>query len=187
MWTPPPRKPEAQAIYQMAEADKALNPERYKLDAETIAAAAFAKSPLAADDNGDWKAGLEIYIAAARDEGRLNALGQRAMAATAIAKLQARAAIARALERAPEIRERKIDRPIFIIGGWRTGTTLLQRLLAAVPALRALYPAELTVPWRFAGIDDVARNALLDAGETAHARLHLLNPAMETIHPSGGR
>jgi len=187
MWTPPVRSAEALAIYQAAEADRAAHPERYALDAAALAAAAHARSPLAADDNGDWKAGFEVYVTAARDEGRLNALGQRSMAGTAIGRLQARAAIARALERAPEIRQREIDRPIFVVGGWRTGTTLLQRLLAAVPALRAAYPAELAAPSRMAGLDEAARDAMLDAGDGAHRRLHLLNPAMQAVHPSGGR
>ncbi len=187
MWTPLARSAEAQAVYQATEADRATHPERYTLDAAALAAAALAKSPLVAEDDGDWKPGFEVYVAAARDEGRLNALGQRSMAGTAIGRLQARTAIARALEHAPEIQRREIDRPIFVIGGWRTGTTLLQRLLAAVPTLRGAYPTELSVPWRMAGLDEAARNTMLDAGDGAHRRLHLLNPAMQSIHPSGGR
>jgi hypothetical protein len=187
MWTRPERSPEALAIHAAAGADKRAHPERYLLDAGALAATAFAKAPLTADDDGDWQPGFAAWVAAAREEGQLNALGERGMAGTAVGRLQARAAIGRAFERAPQLRERVIDRPVFIIGGWRTGTTLLQRLLAAVPGLRGAYPAELSVPWRFTGIDHAAREALLDAGDTAHQRLHLLNPAMQAIHPSGGR
>jgi hypothetical protein len=187
MWTPPERSPEALAIYAAAETDKHTHPERYVLDADALAAAAFAKAPLPAGDDGDWQPGFSAWVAAAREEGQLNALGERGMAGTAIGRLQARGAIARAFEHTPELRRRVIDRPLFIIGGWRTGTTLLQRLLAAVPGLRAAYPAELSVPWRFAGVDHAAREVLLDAGDAAHQRLHLLNPAMQAIHPSGGR
>ena len=187
MWTAPARSAEARALYDAAEADRAARPERYALDVEPIVAAAFRKDAPGADDDGDWREGLAIYLAAARDEGRLNALGVKSIAATAIGRLQARVAIARALDAAPEIRARTIDRPIFVIGGWRTGTTLLQRLLAAVPALRGAYPSELSVPWRFAGLDQSARDALIDAGASAHDLLHLLNPAMQAIHPSGAR
>jgi LPS sulfotransferase NodH len=187
MWTPQPRGAEAQALYDAAEADHAARPERYALDVDAITAAAFRKEPLGAEDDGDWREGLAIYLAAARDEGRLNALGVKSTAATAIGRLQARAAIARALERDPAIRARTIDRPIFVIGGWRTGTTLLQRLLAAAPDLRAAYPSELAAPWRFALLDSDARQSLIDAGAAAHDLLHLLNPAMQAIHPSGAR
>lgn len=187
MWSQPARSAEAQALYAAAEADRAANPDRYRLDAEVVTAAAFAKGGLPEDDNGDWRPGLETYLASAQSEGGLNALGARAMAGTAIGRLQARRGIARALEAMPEVRERRIERPIFILGGWRTGTTLLQRLMAALPRLRGAFPAELSAPWRFATLDAAAREALIDAGEGAHQRLHLLNPAMSAIHPSGGR
>jgi len=187
MWTPPRCSADAQALYDAAEADRVARPERYALDPEATATAALAKTPLPADDDGDWRDGFARYVTAARDEGMLNALGVKSMAAAAIGRLQARVAIARALERAPEIRARRIDRPIFVIGGWRTGTTLLQRLLAAAPALRGAYPSELTVPWRFAGLDETGRRELIDAGEAAHGLLHLLNPAMQAVHPSGAR
>jgi hypothetical protein len=187
MWTAPVRGPEAKAIYAAAEADRSQNPQRYALDPEPLAMAALAKLKPGEDIADDWREGFDVYLRAATEEGRLNALGQRGMAATAVGRLSARMAIQRALEADPDVRARSIDRPIFIIGGWRTGTTLLQRLLGALPGLRGAYPAELSVPWRFSGLDPAAREALLDAGESAHQRLHLLNPAMNAIHPSGGR
>lgn len=187
MWTPAPRSEEAAGLYAAAEADRAANPARYDLSVEAVTAAAFAKGGPPPEDNGDWREGLEVYLASAREDGRLNALGVRSMAGTAIARLQARLAIGAALACTPEVRGRVIDRPIFIIGGWRTGTTLLQRLMSAIPGLRGLRPAELTAPWRFAGLDPAARDALIDSGEVAHRRLHALNPTMASIHPSGAR
>lgn len=187
MWSPAVRSPETQAIYQAAEVDRAANPDRYRLDPETIEALAFAKGGLPEDDDGDWREGLATYLASAREEGALNALGARSISGTAIGRLQARLGLARGLAAAPEAAARSIERPIFIIGGWRTGTTLLQRLLAALPGLRGAFPAELSAPWRFQGLDDAKREALIDAGEAAHQRLHRLNPAMSSIHPSGGR
>lgn len=185
MWTQAPRSPEAQALYDAAEADLVVNPDRYRLDVDSVVAAAFAEKPLPADDNGDWREGLAVYLTAAQAEGGLNALGRRSMAGTAVGRLSARRSVANALARDPPVPERVIDRPIIIIGGWRTGTTLLQRLLASVPALRPVFPAELTTPWRFAGIDEATRQETLKAGEKAHKRLHVLNPAMAAIHPSG--
>lgn len=187
MWSPPQRAPQVQAIYAAAEADRAENPARYRLDSEAVIEAAFAKGGLSEDDDGDWREGLETYLTSARDEGGLNALGARSIAGTAIGRLQARRSLARALEAAPQVRARNIDRPIFILGGWRTGTTLLQRLLAALPGLRGAFPAELSAPWRFAGLASAEREQMIDAGEGAHQRLNLLNPTLSTIHPSGAR
>jgi hypothetical protein len=187
MWAPNTRSPEAQTLFDQAEADRLARPDRYALTTEAVIAAATQKSPPPEHDDGDWRAGLERYVWSAREEGRLNALGVRNMMSAATGRLQARWAIARTLERRPDVKARKIDRPIFVIGGWRTGTTLLQRLLSAAPVLRGAYPSELSAPWRCVDMTEEQRSAFLDAGEAAHARLHLLSPAMQAIHPSGGR
>ena len=185
MWRAPERTDEARALYEAAEADRAARPERYRLDADELEAAAISKQP--AMDTTPWRPGLGVYVSSARDEGRLNALGIRNVAGTVIGRMRARVAIERVLRENPTITARKVDRPIFVVGGWRTGTTLLQRLLAALPGLRGAYPAELSAPWRFAGLDSASREALIDAGEAAHQMLHRINPAMAAIHPSGGR
>lgn len=185
MWRPEPRSAEAQALHAAAEADRAANPGRYELDPNALSAAGLARAEVELPD--DWREGFQAYLASAAAEGQLNALGLRNVAGTAIGRLRARASIEKVLAQRLEIRARRIDRPIFVIGGWRTGTTLLQRLLGALPGLRPAFPAELTAPWRFAGLDTAGREALLNAGETAHAMLHTLNPAMAAIHPSGGR
>lgn len=46
----------------------------------------------------------------------------------------------------PEVLEQKIERPVFILGLPRSGTTLLQRLLAQDPAHRTLRNWEMTEP-----------------------------------------
>jgi len=185
LWRAEPRTVEAGALYSAAEKERAERPERYALDAEKIAAAALARAGEDVSSDGDWREGLDIYLRAAREEGRLNALGQRSMGATAAGRLQTRFAIEKLLREEPGIRARKIVRPVFIIGGWRTGTTLLQRLLAAVPALRAAYPAELTAPSRAAALAGEARRTFIGAGRNAHDFLHLLNPTLQAVHPSG--
>jgi hypothetical protein len=74
-----------------------------------------------------------------------------------------------------------------IVGGWRTGTTFLFRLLASDPRLRAPLPAELTAPWRIAGLSAAEREAAIDASGAAHDFLHLLNPRLAAVHDSGPR
>lgn len=184
-WKPAPHSAEAEAVYRAAEADRQQNPERYRLDAEELAQSVLAKAGESAAGDEGWREGFEVYLRSAREEGGLNALGLRSIAATARGRLQGRFSIARYLAGNPSVTARKIVRPIFIIGGWRTGTTLLQRLLAAVPALRATYPAELTAPWKAADLSGADHAAFLRAGEAAHEFLHLLNPALGMVHPSG--
>jgi hypothetical protein len=98
---------------------------------------------------------------------------------TAVGKLRARVALAAQPARAVGAP------PIVIIGGWRTGTTFLFRLLATDPRLRAPRPAELTAPWKLAGLTGEERRARLDAAGGAHDALHLLNPGLAAVHDSG--
>lgn len=184
MWSPEPRSEKAAAIYRSAEKDFAVNPDRYDLSPDQVAKAVRDKF---ADivDGEDWLAGLNAYLNSAREEGRLNAFGRRGMLASAKSRLFSRFEGERLLRKRPDIRERKIDRPIFVTGGWRTGTTLLQRLLAAVPSLRGAFPSELSAPARFFDLGEADRKALIDAGGAAHELLHVLSPALATIHPSG--
>lgn len=186
MWTAPSRTPEAAPLYLKAEADRKVRPERYDLSPAHILSRLPEDVRAALDaDNGDWREGFEVYLKSAAEEGHLNALGLMNVGATAIGRLRERVSIAKALKAKPDRAGVKIDRPIFVIGGWRTGTTLLQRLLDSVSTLRGLYPSELTAPSRFGGLDAAARKSLIEASSSAHQMLHVLSPTLKQVHPSG--
>jgi hypothetical protein len=186
-WTPPPRSAEARAIYAAAEADRAARPERFTLDPASLLARALGDDDASALGDADWREGYARYLASAAEDGRLNALGTRMVADTAVGRLRARRAMRRHVAAHPEVSERTVRAPIVITGGWRTGTTFLFRLLATDPRLRAPLPAELTAPWRFAALVGPAREAALDAAAGAHALLHRLNPELAVVHDSGAR
>ena len=61
-------------------------------------------------------------------------------------QLRANAALARERQQHPEIEQESIDRPLFIVGINRTGTTFLHRLMARDPRLWTLRRYELTEP-----------------------------------------
>ncbi|TDC38940.1 sulfotransferase, partial [Actinomadura sp. KC345] len=193
LWTSPPRTAEAAALYAAAEEDRAARPERYRLGAgETDALVDRATR----GDDGDrgllgdpsrWRDGLERYLRSAEEDGRLNAVGARTARGTAMARLRARISMGRHLAGHPETTGRPLLPPIVIVGGWRTGTTFLFRLLAADPRLRAPLPAELASPWRFAGVTGREREDMIDAASGAHDALHHLNPALAAVHDSGAR
>src|SRR5690606_22847328 len=202
-WTPPPRSAEARAAYAAAEADRAARPERYRLDPEALLARALQSAgsraigdaegrtsheadPSALGDD-DWRAGFARYLASAAEDGRLNALGTRMVADTAVSRLRARLAMERERSARPAAGARRVVAPIVITGGWRTGTTFLFRMLATDPRLRAPLPAELAAPWRFARLAGAERARALDAAASRHALLHTLNPRLAVIHDSGAR
>ena len=190
-WLPPARSREAQAIYAAAEAERAAKPDRFRLGAEavdaTIERALRGRDPVCLGDASEWRGGLEQYLESAAADGRLNALGARMVLSTASAKLAARAKLADLVRSDPLIERRPLAPPIVIVGGWRTGTTFLFRLLATDPRLRAPLPAELTAPWRMAGRSAAEREAIIDASGAAHDLLHALNPRLAAVHDSGPR
>ncbi|TDC72074.1 sulfotransferase [Actinomadura sp. GC306] len=183
-WRPAPRTPQAEAVYAAAEADRAANPDAYVLDPDAVVTAALrGGDPAGLGDPASWRTGLGHYLASAREDGRLNAVGTRMVRGTAVAGLRARLAMNR-LPRAG----RPLGRPPLVItGGWRTGTTFLFRLLASDPRLRAPLPAELAMPWKFAGASAERREELIEAGAAASDLLDLLNPGLAAVHDHGPR
>jgi hypothetical protein len=190
-WQPAPRSDAARARYAAAEADRAARPERYRLGAEVaddvVERATSGRGPDELGPPAGWRPGLEQYLASAAEDGRLNALGSRMAQDTAVAKLRARIAMDAHLATHPDVAERPLAPPIVVVGGWRTGTTFLFRLLASDPRLRAPLPAELSVPWKMAGLDPADRARRIDASGAAHDLLHLLSPELATVHDSGPR
>lgn len=175
------------AALAAAEEDRRARPERYRLDPEHLAEVAAARAGDEAHFAAGWREGLEQYAGSAAEDGRLNALGVAMAARTAIGRLRAGATLARFVEEQPEVAGTPIAPPIFVTGGWRTGTTFLFRLLAADPRLRAPLPAELANPCRFATSDTATRERLVDSSAVASEALHALNPELRAIHDSGAR
>jgi len=186
-WRPAPRNEMARAAIDAAEADRRARPERYRLDPDDLAAAAV-KHPGDEDRfEAGWREGLEQYLGSAREDGRLNAFGLGMASMTAISRLRAGATMSRFIEADPGRVASAPDRPIFITGGWRTGTTFLFRLLATDPRLRAPLPIELGSPCRLAGTTDDEREALIEASVARSEMLYAINPELRAIHDSGAR
>jgi hypothetical protein len=90
---------------------------------------AQARSTIAsASSRYRWQSGLSAFLDSVRHEARLNAVGIRMARQAAIGRLAAGAHIAGRLRDQP-VADVLIAPPIVIIGGWRTGTTILYRLL----------------------------------------------------------
>lgn len=188
-WSAPERSPDVAAIYAAAEADRAARPERYALGADVaddIVERATRGADAGLGDRSVWQPGLSAYLDSAQHDGRLNAVGARMVRGAAVAKLRARASIDahRAQHSDPHA---TLAPPIVIVGGWRTGTTFLFRLLATDPRLRAPLPVELASPTQMLGLAPADRDARIDASAAAHDGLHLLNPTLATVHDSGAR
>ncbi|MEZ0341770.1 sulfotransferase [Mycobacterium sp. pV006] len=179
----PQRSETAQQIYAEAGKDRAENPQRYRFDADRVVERATRRGEFSPDDFADgWRSGLDAFLGSAEQDGRLNAVGIRMALQSATGRLTAGARIGRYRRDHPEVCAVEMAPPIVIIGGWRTGTTFLFRLLGSDPRLHAPLPAELVAPWRFAAPD---HPPAAEISATTSDLLHTLNPDMAVVHPSG--
>ncbi|VFM96818.1 MAG: Phosphopantetheine attachment site, partial [Candidatus Kentron sp. G] len=90
---------------------------------------------------------LDILLGSLREEASLNELGVFTMHQTILRLLTNRLLTEKAFADDPSMNDTPVDRPLFILGFPRTGTTLLHNLLACDPNARwlrlweGLYPA----------------------------------------------
>jgi hypothetical protein len=125
---------------------------------------------------------LEILLASLDHEARLTPLGRRLARATVVDMLAKRLRLDAARRRSPELFETPVEAPVFIVGFPRTGTTLLQRLLAQAPGARSpkLWEVWSPVPPPRSQLAKRARRA---GGRLGVEAVRYLAPALEGIHP----
>lgn len=85
-----------------------------------------------------WEEPLGLLIDALEREADLSPLGRRILARMLTRDLTLRLRIVEALRRAPAVATAPVERPLFVVGLPRTGTTLLYSLLARTPGARPL-------------------------------------------------
>jgi hypothetical protein len=101
---------------------------------------AKARTATGLSDLGDPAAldGLERLVNASNEEAKLSAAGAQRWEANLVGILSNRLRVVDYLKQHPELLERPIDKPMFVFGLPRTGTTLAINLLSADPARRCL-------------------------------------------------
>jgi hypothetical protein len=89
---------------------------------------------------------LQLLLHSCAHEARLTAVGRLAVAQDAVQLLSTRLALEEDWKRRPGIAAKAIVRPLFTVGLPRTGTSLLQGLLAQDPAHRTPLTWEVMYP-----------------------------------------
>lgn len=158
-----------------------------RLDRDRLVEEALAKA--GADDLGadTWQEGLDRLLASLHDEARLHELGVEVAAGAVVDYLSARAGITAYRAEHPELDERRIERPIFIVGQPRTGTTILFDLLALDPHLRAPLTWEVDRP--LPPPDPATRHGdpRIEEVDAVLAMADLVVPGFTAFHPMGAR
>ncbi|HET9894921.1 MAG TPA: sulfotransferase [Streptosporangiaceae bacterium] len=145
------------------------------LDADDLIAAAARQA--GGEPQVRFRPALARLTQALDTEAGLHAAGRQAARRALIGALvtQAQQAACPAAGTVP-------DRPLIITGMFRTGTTLLQNLLAEHPAVRAPRLWELLAPAAPAG-SAAARRALAESAARYVTEYYAAAPAFRSIHP----
>lgn len=106
--------------------------------AKQLVARAQAATGLSHFGADGWQEGLEILLASARSEARLNAAGEAMLAGQVVMLLSRRLEVEDWYARHPEIDAQEIVAPLMVLGLPRTGSTALHCLLGEDPAVRVI-------------------------------------------------
>ncbi|MFP8873237.1 MAG: sulfotransferase, partial [Myxococcota bacterium] len=153
------------------------------LDFDRVLADACARAGLE-DFGADWfREPLRRLLRGFEEEADLNAMGRAIQRERIVAILVTRLQLEDYWRRYPEIAEEVIHEPVVIIGFGRTGTTLLQRLLAADERFYATmwWEARFPVPFPNEAIEEpkLRIQAALDEVKMMYETV----PDLESIHP----
>ncbi len=152
------------------------------LSVESILAKAGEKAAL-----GDWwderlEGALERLVETFNRESQAGPEGQGLLFQQCVKAVVTRGRIEADLKDHPEILEKPVERPIFITGMPRTGTTLLQKLLAQDPNRRALLYWELIWPAPAPDPDHRLDDPRIASVEASLEKLYRIAPQIKALH-----
>jgi len=156
------------------------------LDVDSILAEARQRAG-GVDDfgNGPFLEPLKLLLDSLEREGRLNGLGRLIARERVLGHTANRLSYVADRKRYPEIAQEEIERPVFIIGMPRTGTTILHDILAQDPDNRApltweaMFPSPPPEKASFHNDPRIARCA------ATFPAVELQIPAFKAMHPMG--
>jgi Sulfotransferase family len=158
-------------------------------DVAAILADAQRKESLRDWGPGQFEVPLNVLLPDYRGAG-LNAIGEYILRSGIVHSLRMRLRTQEWVRRHPEILDERIVAPIVVVGMMRSGTTLLQRLLAADPRFHCAYGWEVVevaprLDYRFARSD--AEDPRIAISEARESKSRELAPDLFVIHPMYAR
>jgi hypothetical protein len=152
------------------------------LDVDALLEDAAANTGL--DDFGppSFREGLDVLIDSAERESGLDDDGRSLLARMIRSRLENRLHLYDWHAREPSIGEGEIPAPVFVIGLWRTGTTILSYLLAQDRDSRSLRRWEAAIPSPPPGIDADADRERIARLEAQIEQQHAATPELAAIN-----
>ncbi|WP_150293201.1 sulfotransferase family protein [Sphingobium estronivorans] len=180
-----PRRPEWVARVN-AEADCLDLPALVPLDADSLLD--WARRNTGLDDFGGdaWREPFSVLLHGLETEADLHLMGRMAARTEILNWLQNRLKITDLLKRNPDIHDVVIDRPLFIIGTARSGTTILYELLAQDERFRVLLGWEAVFPVPPSQAATCARDPRIEQADRLLTQINRIVPEHEAMHDIGG-
>ena len=146
---------------------------------------ALARKRTGLSDFGDpgYREGLSRILLSADTEARFTPVGRLDFHMTILSGLETRLLITKRLRDQPEVLERTVRRPVFVVGLPRSGTTHLHHLLALDPDSRALPLWELLNPVPYPLAERFGVDSRPVRARVWMALVHSFAPEMNALHP----
>ncbi len=154
-----------------------------RLDVDGLMAAARQRTGLSDFGSDDFAAPLTALVDAIEREAELTTVGRLITRTRLVGILSNRLRAEALFAQHPDIRDAPVRAPIVIAGLPRTGTTMLHRLLAADPRLRALASWEALNPAPLPRRPWHRRDPRIRAARIGERGLAYLSPDFFAIHP----
>lgn len=179
-WIPPTRPRFVERL--IAHGDAVGGAERLvSLDGDALIEGAMRATGLSDFGAGDWRTHYDVFLRALEGESDLHVVGRLLVRTELLRTLINRLRLAALWRSQPDWLGAPIERPVFIVGSPRSGTSILHELMATDPASRAPAMWEMNHP--------------VEAFEGAHCEetaddviqfWHDLQPEYETMHANSG-
>lgn len=154
-----------------------------RLDPPGLLAAAERSTGLFDFGTNEFREGLEVLTQSLETEAQLTMLGRLAARTRLISLLENRLRLVESHKRSM-VGAEVVERPIFVLGLPRTGTTVLYGMVAADPSMRSPATWEVSRPFPAPAGEDASRIAAM---EKDLANFRRLAPGIDHIHPMGAR
>lgn len=185
LWVSAPRPGWMTGVNAMG--DKLDNASMVPLTATSLIDQAIANTGLSDFGTGQWREHFEVLTEAVEREAQLHLAGRMLTRFELVKYLEIRLRMVEAYRQSPEIENEQIDRPVFITGYARSGTTILFEVLSQDPQFRVAEKWEVLNPCpppEAAAYPDPAR---IDAADAHTAVLDAMTPEFASAHKLGSR
>lgn len=146
-----------------------------------------ARAGTGLDDFGppDFLEGLGTLLADLDGPANLTTIGRVAARTRILALLETRLRLIHAQRTNPAVDAQRIERPIFVLGLPRTGTTVLYGLLASNPAMRSPVSWEVARPFPAPVAANRFDDVRINQADREFDQFRKVAPGVDRIHPIG--